>query len=247
MRIRRVGDEMINNVVVYSKIVKDNKTVGYNIFLNGYGSNYSVTDSLRLVCEASETNAVVVNNEYLRLKQGKMKVSVVGDKKKNLITLYHGSEFVIKNPDIRLGKTNNDYGKGFYLTPDKNLAGEWAVSRTKKSGYINKYELDYTLLRVLDLNKYSVDIWISILMTNRKGGYRIAVQKAIDAYVGKHIIDISKYDVIVGWRADDSYFAVARDFVTGLIDGNDLIKAVKFGGLGLQWCIKSEQAYRKLK
>ena len=28
-------------------------------------------------------------------------------------TLYHGSEFVIKSPQFGVGKTDNDYGRGF--------------------------------------------------------------------------------------------------------------------------------------
>ena len=45
-----------------------------------------------------------------------------------LITIYHGSEQIINEPTFGKGKTNNDFGIGFYCTENEDLAKEWAVS-----------------------------------------------------------------------------------------------------------------------
>lgn len=61
--------------------------------------------------------------------------------------LFHGSENIIKEPLYGYVKVNNDYGKGFYLTKNIELAKEWACSE-KKNGYVNEYELDIKKLKV---------------------------------------------------------------------------------------------------
>lgn len=41
--------------------------------------------------------------------------------------LYHGSNQDNLIPKFGYGKINNDYGRGFYTTPNKELAKEWAM------------------------------------------------------------------------------------------------------------------------
>ena len=66
-------------------------------------------------------------------------------------TLYHGSEFVIKSPQFGVGKTDNDYGRGFYCTERLELAKEWAVADLH-DGHANRYTLDFEGLTVIDLD-----------------------------------------------------------------------------------------------
>ena len=42
--------------------------------------------------------------------------------------LYHGSTVTVKNPSLRLGRKNTDFGKGFYTTTDFDQAARWARS-----------------------------------------------------------------------------------------------------------------------
>ncbi len=60
-------------------------------------------------------------------------------------------------------------------------------------------------------------------------------------------IDPDKYDVIIGYRADDSYFSFAQDFIAGTISLNKLSKAMRLGKLGEQIVLKSEKAYSHIK
>ena len=61
------------------------------------------------------------------------------------------------------------------------------------------------------------------------------------------MIDTSKYDVIIGYRADDSYFSFARDFVSGAISYKQLSEAMHLGKLGEQVVLISEKAFQNLK
>lgn len=66
-------------------------------------------------------------------------------------------------------------------------------------------------------------------------------------FIEKYGIDSDEYDVIKGWRADASYFYIAKEFVRDNIDIEILEELLTLGGLGIQYCVKTELAYSKLK
>ena len=66
-------------------------------------------------------------------------------------------------------------------------------------------------------------------------------------FIEKFGIDTSSYDVIRGWRADASYFFIAKEFVRDNIDLDILEELLSLGGLGIQYCLKSELALQRLK
>lgn len=163
--------------------------------------------------------------------------------------LYHGSENVIEKPFLDGGKKNNDYGQGFYCTQDLKLAREWACTESV-SAYVNKYELDVSDLKVLDLSKekFSTLNWLAILVNYRRIRVTTPVMKRAMEWLIKHfLIDISSYDVVVGHRADDSYFSFARAFIGNQITLGQLSYALALGELGIQYVLKTEDAFGALK
>ena len=163
--------------------------------------------------------------------------------------LYHGSEKIIENPVFGKGNLRNDYGRGFYCTENEELAKEWACSNNK-NGFANKYELKLEGLNLLYLNsrEYHVLHWLTILTKNRTYWERNTISETAKTYLSKHfMIDTSKYDVIIGYRADDSYFSFARDFVSGAISYKQLSEAMHLGKLGEQVVLVSEKAFQNLK
>lgn len=72
--------------------------------------------------------------------------------------------------------------------------------------------------------------------------YMVLSKKFIERYG----INTSEYDVIKGWRANASYFYIAKEFVRDNIDIEILEELLSLGDLGIQYCIKSELAYSKL-
>ena len=163
------------------------------------------------------------------------------------IILYHGSPNQKVSPQYGLGDEKYDYGKGFYLTENLELAKEWAVCRPdERNGWVHKFSLDITDLKVLDFQEHNILSWLAELMKHRDAAdskrYRVLSRKFIEKYG----IDSEHYDVIKGWRANASYFYIAREFVRDNIDVEILEELLSLGGLGIQYCIKSERAYEKL-
>lgn len=163
------------------------------------------------------------------------------------IILYHGSPNQQVSPQYGLGDEKHDYGKGFYLTENLELAKEWAVCRPdERNGWVHKFSLDITDLKVLDFQEHNILSWLAELVKHRDAAdskrYRVLSGKFIEKYG----IESEKYDVIKGWRANASYFYIAREFVRDNIDVEILEELLSLGGLGIQYCIKSERAYEKL-
>ena len=163
------------------------------------------------------------------------------------IILYHGTPEKEVTPTFGRGDDKHDYGRGFYLCEDIELAKEWAVSRPNETnGWVHKYELQTEGLKILDLREKGVLDWLAELMKHRNADdskrYRILSAKFIEKYG----VDTSGCDIIKGWRADASYFYIAREFVRDNIDMDILEHLLSLGDLGIQYCIKTEKAYSKL-
>lgn len=163
--------------------------------------------------------------------------------------IYHGSPEIVEVPTYELGSDKNDYGRGFYCTENIELAKEWACP-TVKNGFANKYELDLSDLNVLYLNKegYNILNWIALLLDNRIFPKRSPIAKQASKYIlSEFLPDISGYDVICGYRADDSYFSYAKDFLNNTISVNQLSQAMKLGELGEQIVLMSRKAFEKIR
>ncbi len=164
------------------------------------------------------------------------------------LTIYHGSPVVIEKPQFGVGNPNNDYGLGFYCTEALDLAKEWACS-AETDGYANKYTLDMTGLSVLSLTggDYHILNWLAILLENRK--FRIGGDVARQArdYIFENFgINYKQYDVIKGYRADDSYFSFASAFLNNTISLSQLERAMVLGKLGEQVVAVSQKAFGAL-
>jgi hypothetical protein len=163
--------------------------------------------------------------------------------------IYHGSKERIEKPEYGKGKPYNDYGIGFYCTENIEMAKEWSCGEDH-DGYANIYEIDTTGLKILNLNadNFTILHWLTVLLRNRS--FRLTNQIAKDAkeYLLEHFsIDISSYDVIIGYRADDSYFSFAEDFLNNAISVKKLEKAMRLGNLGEQFVLISPLAFERIQ
>lgn len=165
------------------------------------------------------------------------------------VRLYHGSEVIVERSEFGKGARHNDYGKGFYCTENPELAREWACAK-QKNGYVNIYDLDMTGFSVLNLNdpQYNILNWLAILADNRTYWQNGSISEDAKDYIKTHfLLDISGYDVIIGYRADDSYFSFAQDFVAGVISLEKLSEAMRLGKLGEQIVLKSPKAFDQIE
>lgn len=165
------------------------------------------------------------------------------------LIIYHGSPEIIEKPVFGKGKAYNDYGRGFYCTEHIELAKEWACNENT-DGYANKYEIETDGLKILNLSsdEYSILNWLAILMLHRKGRLSAPVSKRGREYLIQNFLpQFEDYDVIIGYRADDSYFSFARSFVSNEISLTQLSHAMMLGKLGNQFVLKSEKAFSSVR
>lgn len=164
--------------------------------------------------------------------------------------LYHGSANIIEKPLFGKGNPHNDYGLGFYCTENLELAREWACSNLEFNGFVNKYEINLKDFKILNLedNNYSILNWLAILLKHRLFETNSQIGLEAKKYlIDNFYIDVDKYDIIIGYRADDSYFSFAKDFINNIISLEQLSKAMHLGNLGTQIVLKSKCAIENIK
>lgn len=212
------------------------------------------------------SNAILSSDGYVRAKRGSLP-KVIKKQNPNTVELrevynvskllsngemilYHGNKDRNMNPMYGKGDKDNDYGSGFYTTTERELGMEWAMSSYSKGdkGYLHTFILNLNGLKVLNLVELSSLHWVAELFCNRSWNEedREAYKDIIDAFIRKYKLNTKGYDVIVGYRADDSYFTYAEDFVKGAIYRETLEKALRNGQLGIQIFIKSRKAFSQL-
>ena len=163
---------------------------------------------------------------------------------------YYGADSLVIKPLFNYGNPSNDYGLGFYLTADKELARLWA-SKFEQGGFLIEYDVDVTNLNILHLDSIKdedVLAWISILVSHRFSKEERAENISNIQWLEENYpIALDGVDVIIGYRADDSYFDYSRDFVRNELSLEILKDAMRLGKLGNQFVLKSKKAFNSIK
>ncbi len=165
------------------------------------------------------------------------------------LVLFHGSDKVIDKPIPGGGNPYNDYGPGFYCTLNIELAREWACRESSPGAFVNHYSIEPSFnLKVFNLSRQGHILnWLAVLLANRK--FNISTPLALQAkdyLLDQFLPDLTSYDIVVGYRADDSYFSFANLFLHNGLSLEQLNEAMHLGRLGEQTVILSERAYKAL-
>lgn len=155
--------------------------------------------------------------------------------------LYHGSNVGIEKPDFKYCKPFKDFGKGFYLSAEKNQALDLAKQRVKETHegepIVTAFSFDESLmtsgeLKVLTFDDYTED-WIKFVIANR------------DIH-GVH--PFHDYDIVYGPIADDGVTFQLRRYQRGVIRTlSELIDELRYAkGITFQYYFGSERALDKL-
>ena len=138
------------------------------------------------------------------------------------MTLYHGSDQIIKSPELRPSIRTLDFGPGFYTTTNKEQAINFAVKvydRSVRAGdtprgkFISIYEVDYEAMqKELDILRFESadETWFDFVIANRRS-----------FYAGK------KYDVIYGPVANDTIYRTLIAFENGILSKTETIARLK--------------------
>ena len=160
--------------------------------------------------------------------------------------VYHGSDHILKIPVFGGGKADNDYGNGFYTTEYEDRARSWAaLNGNPDCCIVNEYELDMDHLKVLDLSHEGVLAWIAEVVANR-GMNQEAANMVGERLVERYRVNSDHADIIVGYRADDSYTQVIEAFLLNQLNISEVERLFYKGSLGNQIFLKSEKAFEHI-
>ena len=96
-------------------------------------------------------------------------------------------------------------------------------------------------------DKYCILHWLAILLSNREFDTPAGLALEAKEFLKKNfMLDYKEYDIIKGYRADDSYFSFAQDFINGTISYRQLNNAMYLGKLGIQYVLKSKEAFNRI-
>lgn len=236
---------------MYGKRIKQINNLTITVKNNIYAvwSPYNV-----LLCETVDIREAVAYCENVKnfVKQ-KVTISQVSDsnmfyRKSGNIQLCHGSSNVIQEPYYGGGEVTNDYGSGFYTVSMKNkeLAKEWACSTygDRTHAYVNNYAFNTTDLKILNLDKLDIIYWVTLTATYR--GVTVNAQ-LLQQLQSKYLIDLTEYDCIYGWRCDDTYSKIIRNFMAENLSAEAVKEAVHLGYLQEQFVLKSKRSFERIK
>ena len=151
--------------------------------------------------------------------------------------LYHGSIVSVKNPNLRQGRSNTDYGKGFYTTVDFDQAARWARIRRDRAGdgnaVVSVYEVDDDLLQkedfcIMEYNGATKE-WLDFVVANRR-------------YAPLH-----DYDIVLGPVANDNLYATISLYENGELSAEAAVVQLKTHVLFNQVSFHTEKVLTRLR
>ena len=130
--------------------------------------------------------------------------------------LYHGSTVIVRKPSLRPGRSNADFGKGFYTTSNMEQAVRWAHIKQEREktlrAVVSVFEFDETLLDNPELNvrRFSGadEAWLYFVTDCRKSR--------------KH-----DYDLVLSPVANDKVFTTVNLFESGVLSAEAAILQLK--------------------
>lgn len=143
------------------------------------------------------------------------------------IAVYHGSNTVVRNPEVRVVGYNKDFGFGFYCTRLERQAQRWAVSK-RNPHIVSVYE--YTPDSSLKVKSFAemTDEWLDFVAACRHG-------------------ESHEYDIVDGPMADDEVWDYVEDFLSGRISREAFWALAKFKHPTHQILFCTDRALRSLK
>ncbi|MBR5956925.1 MAG: DUF3990 domain-containing protein [Salinivirgaceae bacterium] len=152
--------------------------------------------------------------------------------------LYHGTNADIQQIDLAQSRVGKDFGVGFYLTPDKNVATRQAERKYEQYGEgkakIYKYAIDDSYLielKVLQFDGYSLE-WARFILKNRKN---------------RTHNQLHDYDIVIGPIADDVIGYQIRRVEEGIITEQQFLEEIKFHTVTIQYMFATQKAINMLQ
>ncbi len=152
--------------------------------------------------------------------------------------LYHGTNAEILRIDLKESRVGKDFGIGFYLTPDKQVAQRQAERKFEQYGIGEARVYEYTIddnalkaLKVLQFDSYTME-WARFVLMNRKNRTRTLVHN---------------YDIVIGPIADDVIGYQIRRVEEGIITEEQFLDEIKYHTVTIQYMFATDMAIQLLQ
>lgn len=200
--------------------------------------------SIAELSQLSVDNAIV-SGGTIKAKIGSLPSRVAN----NVSCFYHWDKDIHVKPQFGIGRTDNAYGQGFYVTQDLELAKELSFSSDIKGSdnCVHAYNLDISDLALFNFDVAPIEWWIAELLNNTYPRKLDGYADWARAFIGWYGRDLSQYDIISGYRVDDSFISYVRSFVHGNLFMEDLRALLSLGKFGKQFCFRSKRAIDTLR
>ncbi len=94
---------------------------------------------------------------------------------------------------------------------------------------------------------YHILNWLALLLKTRTFDMSAVLDLQAREYVIQTFMPVlARKDYVIGYRADDSYFSFAKDFISGILSLRDLSEAMRLGALGEQVVLISPKAFEQI-
>ncbi len=143
------------------------------------------------------------------------------------IEVFHTGNLIIEHPDVHYGRTNADFGQGFYVTPDAEFASRWAKWKKDETTIVNHYTLDLEGLKIQRFTRSSD--WFHYIFQTRR-----SYEDDLDA------------DVVVGPIANDTIFDTLGIFTSGFLSDELALELLQVGPEYIQIALKTKKAAEHL-
>lgn len=149
------------------------------------------------------------------------------------LVVFHGSDNMIKEPQHNGGRKFSDFGLGFYITTNVEMAKSWATRKKDKPAYVNKYTLNTEGIKSLT---FDLDLhWILFIAYNRG----LVLNDELQNLLEEKYKNIDEYDVLIGPTADDKMFDTLNMFFSNNITLDHCLQSLNSMDLDIQYNIKS--------
>lgn len=152
--------------------------------------------------------------------------------------LYHGTNAKILQIYFNESRVGKDFGLGFYLTPDRQVAQRQAERKFEQHGVgkaqVYEYDIDEAdmqSLHVLNFDSYTLE-WARFVLMNRKNRTRTQVHD---------------YDIVVGPIADDVIGYQIRRVEEGIISEEQFLEEIKYHTVTIQYMFSTEKSIKLLR
>ena len=148
-----------------------------------------------------------------------------------MIQVYHGSNVVVREPLVGIGRENLDFGLGFYVTALTTQAEEWARNKAlyymQAEGSVSLYDFDFdaavAAFRFHKFEAYDRE-WLHFIVNNRDGGD-----------------DWKQWEIIEGGVANDRVIDTVENYRAGLIDEETALRLLSQHQPNHQMCIVKQE------